>query len=312
MLVAAIVIAVVAFWLTRTYLSSKEDSLRMQLLEEQGEYVSVVVATQPLAPGDIISLDNMAIAKVPATNVSGSAVTPENFHAYEQQVIRQFMTPGEPLLGHFVAGLGIDRFSDLLDKGERAVTLEIDDINSVAGMILPGDFVDIMLVIDEIDLVSAAAGSQDNKNLKPLLQNVRILSVDALSLVSKEQDFIAQNTMTNDSAEYSSVTVGVDFEEATKLVLARDIGDLVFMLRNQEDKGLLKADLLTREDLLNKSGGTSNSYKYYGGSQASGGTINAQLRTVSKAAGAQSQKYIKSLPIYKADKTKESKQVSIR
>ncbi|WMS87249.1 Flp pilus assembly protein CpaB [Pleionea litopenaei] len=272
----AIAIAAVAFWLTTTYLSQKESNLRNQIENEQGEMVPVVVASTDVKPGDVLSGQNMAVAEVPAEFVSGSAVSPQDFGLFEGQVVRHYMTPGEPLLNHYVAGLGIERFSDLLDSGERAVTLEIDNLNSVAGMILPGDFVDIMLVAD--DESNSLDPNAMVRNLKPLLQKVRILAVDALSLVSKEQDFVTFNNGA-DSLSYSSVTVGVSFDDAAKLILARDVGDIVFMLRNKEDINLLKADLVTKQDLMGAGSGASQTYKFFGGSQAANGVITPTTKT---------------------------------
>jgi len=306
LLVVSLVIAGVAFWLTKTYLSSQENKLRQQLLDQQGAYANVVVASKDIIPGDVISLENMAVAQVPISNLSSSAVMPEQFGGFEGQVVRNYMSTGEPLLNHFVAGIGIERFSDLLDDGERAVTLEIDDINSVSGMLLPGDFVDIMMLLEEESDTQELAGN-DNKNLKPLLQKVRILAVDALSLVSKEQDFIAQHSGYDDSMQYSSVTVGVGFDDAAKLILARDIGDLVFMLRNKEDRAHLKSDLLTKEDLLHQNNSNSKSYKYYSSAKPAGSS-----RIVSSAKFLDSQRTIKSQPVLKEFKANKDEQVSTR
>lgn len=306
LLIFSLAIAGVAFWLSKSYLSSQENKMRQQLLEQQGSYANIVVATKEMVPGDIISLENMAIAQVPVNNLSASAVPPEQFASFEGQVVRNYMSAGEPLLNHFVAGIGIERFSDLLDKGERAVTIEIDDINSVSGMLLPGDFVDIMMLLEE-DATSPDLMVQENKNLKPLLQKVRILAVDALSLVSKDQDFIAQHSGFDDSMQYSSVTVGVGFDDAAKLILARDIGDLVFMLRNKTDSEQLNSDLLTREDLLHQNNSNSKSYKFYSSTQPGGSS-----KIVSSVKFIDSQRAVKSQRIIKELKANKDEQVSTR
>ncbi len=293
LLLIALVIAAGAFWLATRYLTNKEGLLREQIIGEKAVTSSYVVASVDLLPGDIIGPENMAVAKIVSDNISAFAITPDIFDDYDGQVIKYPMSAGEPLLSHFVAGQGIERFSDLLEKNERAITLEIDNLSSASGMLVAGDYVDLMLVmdVDDDDNVNA------EKNLRPLMQNVRVLAVDALPLVSKQQDFVALNTAVQG---YSSVTVGLKFSDASKLVLARDVGDIVFMLRNKDDHHLHDASLITQLD-LNKSTTASKSYQYYSSSNSKQGVIAPALKSVNSNTRMDSSKMIYSLSKSKKD-----------
>jgi pilus assembly protein CpaB len=272
LLMVALVVSGLAFWLAINYLTAKEGSLRDEILNEITEKANIIVAASDLMPGDIISLDTMALAEVDKSNLSTFALSPENFAEIEGYVIAYPMSAGEPLLSHAIVGEGIERFSDLLDNDERAITLEIDSLNSAAGMLVAGDFVDLMFLMEN-------SGSDENDgatNLRPLLQNVRILAIDNLPLRAKEQEFV--NPYNQDSAmQYSNVTVGVEFEDASKLILARDIGDIIFMLRNKNDDGLHDAELITHLD-LNTSVKTERSYQFF--SSQSGGEVTAKIRKI--------------------------------
>lgn len=287
LLLVALVISGLAFWLAINYLTAKEGSLREEILSEKKQKIRVIVASIDLMPGDVISLETMALAFVDNENLSTFVVGPENFASIEGSIIRYPMSAGEPLLSHAVAGEGIERFSDLLDINERAITLEIDSLNSAAGMLVAGDFVDLMFLIEAGDDSSV----DENKNLRPLLQNVRILAVDAFSLRSKKQDFVIVGN--NAEMQYSYVTVGVNFDDASKLVLARDIGEIVFMLRNKADDNFHDNEMITQLDL----GGVSsieNSYQFFSSNTS---PVAPQLRKIIEPVKLKLAQYLISMPI---------------
>lgn len=268
MLTIAVLVAIAAFWLSNNYLKNKEEILKSQIVQEEAETVSVVVASRPVQIGEIISSDNMAVADMPAAFASASAVAPGDFDYYNGQVVKHDMSPGEPLLTHYVSGLGIESFSDLLGEGERAVTLQIDEINSVSGMTLPGDIVDLMLVTE----VEPEGESTDKiTQIQPLLQSVRILAVDDISLVSPTQDFVLHG-VGKGSLEYSSITVGVKYQDAAKLVLAKEVGEIAFMLRNRSDEQRLAKTMFDSKQLASEVN-SEGQYQLYTLSSTSDGGL---------------------------------------
>lgn len=268
MLTIAVLVAIAAFWLSNNYLKNKEEILKNQIIQEEADTVSVVVASRSIQMGEIISSENMAVADMPAAFTSASAVAPGDFDYYNGQVVKHNMSPGEPLLTHYVSGLGIESFSDLLSEGERAVTLQIDEINSVSGMTLPGDIVDLMLVTED---ESEAAGSDKITQIQPLLQSVRILAVDDISLVSPTQDFVLHG-VGKGSLEYSSITVGVKYQDAAKLILAKEVGEIAFMLRNRTDGQRLSKMRFDSKQLATEAS-TTGQYQLYTLSSASDGSL---------------------------------------
>jgi len=287
LLFIALAIAGAAFWLAINYLTAKEGSLREEILSQKVQKVQIIVASQDLLPGDLVNLSTMAIAFADSANLSGFSIRPQEFASIEGSIIRYPMTAGEPLLSHFIAGDGIERFSDLLEHNERAVTLEIDSLNSAAGMMVAGDFVDVMLLMSEND-----SGANEEKNLRPLLQKVRVLSVDAYPLRSKKQDF-SLNVIGGELIQYSNITIAAKFDDASKLILARDLGDLVFMLRNKSDTKFHDASLITKFD-LEEGSNSSLSYQYYA---ATSGEIKPLTKTIVSGTDINRKKRVFSIPI---------------
>ncbi|SDD69290.1 Flp pilus assembly protein CpaB [Aquimonas voraii] len=277
LLVAALALGVVAFFASNWYLSNKERALTDELLAQREGRRQVVVAKADLQPGVAVSGENMALAMVPDTHLSANAVTPEQFDAVANRVLVAPMSRGEPLLMHFVAGEFAERFSDLLLEGERAVTLPVDDLKSSEGMLEHGDRVDLLLLAEQEGGERSGGGGQ---SLYPLVENVRLLATGTSALATREADFGLQPEEGYAESTYSTVTVGVNAEQAAQLMLAKDMGTVVVLLRNRRDESPLEAESLSAETLL---GGTrpGQSYSYIAGSNAEGGSLRPVVKQVS-------------------------------
>lgn len=276
LLAAALLLGVVAFFASSWYLSNKERALTDELLAQQEGRVAVVVATMDLQPGVPVSGDNMAIANVPASHLSANAVTPEQFDQVAERVLVAPMSRGEPLLVHFVAGEFAERFSDLLVEGERAVTLPVDDLKSHDGMLAHGDRVDLLLLAERREM---SRGGGPSQSLHPLVENVRVLATGRSALATREADFSLQQDDAFTDQNYSTLTVGVSAEQAAQLLLAKDMGNVVVLLRNRRDENPLDAESLSAENLLSGAR-PGQSYTYIAGSSVEVGGLRPQLMQV--------------------------------
>lgn len=265
----ALVAGGAAFWLSHDYLNNQEASLRERLLGGSSEMRQVVVAMAPVRAGDVIGPHNMAMAEVGRKHLSAASVTPDFFHLYEGQIVRHDMSPGEPLLDHFVAGDAISRFSELLGNGERAVTVQVGELTSSAGMLTTGDYVDLFLMTSEPKLTG---GPQNEKSLLLLRERVRILSVGQDSLRSREQDFTIPEQGLD---RYATVTIGVPREDAARIALAEQLGDMVFMLRGPNDKLIHGDELLSQSSLWQQLAQTRGTQYFTNATNSSGALIPA-------------------------------------
>ncbi len=306
MLGIAILIGIGAFYLTSKYLVNKEAALRDSLLgKDAGAMVRVVVATTNLAPGDVVGPENMAVVELLGEHVSQFAVTPDIFGDFQGHVLERPMSKGEPLLAHFMAGRVVARFSELIEVGERAVTIEIDELATDAYMLTAGDFVDIFLLMDlprpqVPGSVSVGGGSSStDKILMPLLQKVKIIALGPRSLRSKEQDFIRPRASDDDG--YGSVTVAVRVMDAAKLEMARVTGEFVFMLRNSEDKESKSIKAINQGILasLGLSNSATGFYAYYAASRVASGSLVPLHQQIGSAViqANQDRAFMKSVPL---------------
>ncbi len=177
---------------------------------------TVVVANQPLRFGRLIESSSLRVI------AWSSATIPEGAFRNIEELIGDKEKPryvvgaiaqDEPILSTKITGPGQRAsLSALLTEGMKAVSIRVDDVLGVAGFVLPGDRVDIMLTRRPRD----AEAFTDI-----LLQGVRVLAIDQLADDQADKPNVVR-----------TVTMEVSTEEAQKLTLAANVGTLSLALRN--------------------------------------------------------------------------------
>src|SRR5262249_45355490 len=86
---------------------------------------------------------------------------------------------GEPVLRSKVTGAGQRAsLAAVLEEGKRAVTVRVDNVRGVAGFVLPGDFVDIVMIADEVS-------NKRQSYSDILLEHVKVLAIDQIQIASE-------------------------------------------------------------------------------------------------------------------------------
>jgi pilus assembly protein CpaB len=150
-------------------------------------------------------------------------------------VVKTSILRGEPVLEAKLAPVGTKGgLSAVIADGKRAITVKVNEVIGVAGFALPGNYVDVMVSTQE-----DGQGNDSKQISKIVLEHMLVLAV-------------AQEASRDDTKPkvVNAVTLEVTPEEAEKLDLARSVGTLSLVLRNQVDKdpvqtaGMRKAELL--------------------------------------------------------------------
>jgi pilus assembly protein CpaB len=126
--------------------------------------------------------------------------------------------------------------SAVIAEGKRAMTVRVNDVVGVAGFALPGNYVDVMVNAQQD---RGSRGEMANQVSMTVLEHVLVLAV-------------AQESGRDDTKPkvVSAVTLELSPEDAEKLDLARSVGTLSLVLRNQLDKQTVATSGITREQLL--------------------------------------------------------------
>ena len=130
--------------------------------------------------------------------------------------------------------------------GFRAVSLRTNDEIAVSNFVLPGDHVDIDLVVRE-NVLPKQNDSQEHADGNPseartLLQDVTVLTVgDTLSAAAPVANGAEQTTGRKSDPPHS-VTLALTPDQASQLMLARSLGTLYLTLRNPSDLEVISSD----------------------------------------------------------------------
>lgn len=271
MLIVALILGGATFFLTQTYLENKEKEIQGAYAPDVAKTTQVLVAIGNINKGDILKGPMVAPVEYPSEFVSDGAITPATAARYFGQVSNIPMKRGQVIYSSNLGGDAVDRFSDLLKDGGTAVTLEVDAKKSNSHMLIPGDFVDILVLAEKskitpLSFEDIAKGKNQGKSkmLVPLLAKIKVLSVDRNPLVAEDEEYRIPVDKEGKIPTYSYVTVGVPINDATKLALAQDLGDIVFFLRNSKDRRQVKVRTLDGLfAVYNKAKKPKDSYEYY-------------------------------------------------
>jgi len=146
-----------------------------------GETKSVVVASQDIAAGTRIT-EGMVRVK----NVSADAVVPQALTSTDTVVggVARFpITADEQILENRVAAGGITvpkgekvPLAYIVPEGKRAISIKVEQVISAGGLVLPGDFVDVIMVADIKSNLPPPLN--ESKLVMTILQNLEVLAVD--------------------------------------------------------------------------------------------------------------------------------------
>jgi pilus assembly protein CpaB len=201
------------------------------------ETVPVVVAAAEIPRGTTLTDDLVKTRFFPKGMVpSGSMTRAEDIVG---RVASTVLVKDETILDGKLAPRGAGRgMAALTQKGMRAVTILTPNVASgVAGFILPGDRVDVLLTVKGQGFNDPTGGGITTR----LLQNVEVVAVD--------QRLAAPSENKVDPNQLRSVTLLVPAKQDTMLALAQTMGTLHLALRNAEDGADANTQPVTLKDL---------------------------------------------------------------
>jgi pilus assembly protein CpaB len=195
----------------------------------------IVVAAVDVELGGRLTPEMLRMVQWPAGSVPPGSF--DKMAALDGRVVKTTLVRGEPVLEAKLAPVGTKGgLSAVVQEGKRAMTVRVNDVVGVAGFALPGNFVDIMVNTQD---EGAARNNKDKSISKIVLERILVLAV-------------AQEASRDETKPrvVNAVTLEVTPEEAEKLDLARSVGTLSLVLRNQIDPDSGETDGATKASLL--------------------------------------------------------------
>jgi pilus assembly protein CpaB len=174
----------------------------------------VVVAAKDIPLGTPLSASALKVVDWPEANALLGSF--QQIDALEGRVVKTTLVTGEPVIEAKLAPRGASGgLAASITAGRRAITVKVNEVVGVAGFALPGNYVDVLVNMKE---------GQERPVSKIVLERILVLA-------------IAQEASRDDSKPkvVNAVTLEVTPEQAERLDLARSIGTLSLVLRNQVD-----------------------------------------------------------------------------
>lgn len=276
-LVIAVFVAAVAAFMVLKLSGKKEPSPRMtaqtQPVQVQPraapkiETVDVYVAANFIPIGTVIEpgmldsqpwpkhllLKEFVVGREKGEKLKGM-VTRAPFQPREPIIMSKVVNPDDP---NFLAGT--------LPRGMRVATLKTNEIDGVAGFVFPGDRVDVLVTHDVLkegadpEEVKEARSAKNymEQVTETLLYNIRVLAVDQRAAATSGRD--------GGIIIPRSVSLELKPEDAQRLKLAQEIGEVSLALRSIKDKDTIETVAISRQSALSQFEGSTSKPKKIGG-----------------------------------------------
>lgn len=215
MIAFAVLFGLIAVFLAQTWLNNQAEA-RLRSLEAQRKAApaahTIVVASKPLRFGDELSSRSLREVPWPDDALPAGAFVSVADLTASKRVVLMPIDANEAILAAKITGPGQRAtLSAMLRDGMKAVTIRVNDVEGVAGFVLPGDHVDVVLT---------RQADKDNGTNDVVIKNARVLAVDQLADARAEKPSVVK-----------AVTLEVDVTDGQKLALASTVGTLSLLLR---------------------------------------------------------------------------------
>lgn len=226
MIALAVVVAMAAVVVAARWITS-----------QTGGTNKVALALVDIGLGARLTPEMVRMVDWPASALPPGAMT--DVKLVDGRVARTSMQRGEPIMEGKLAPPGTKGgLSAVVADGKRAMTVRVNDVVGVAGFALPGTFVDIL--VNTQDEGAKSNSSKDHSISKIVLERIMVLAVAQESSRDETKPKVV-----------NAVTLELSPDQAELLDLARSVGTLSLVLRNQVDPKPVTTAGATKSLLLN-------------------------------------------------------------
>lgn len=214
-LLLAIIFGVMAAFAVYKYLNNVKAAY-----VKQGNFVEVAVAAQYIPPKTQLNPQMFTMQEIPSKYVNDDAeVDPQ---ALTGKLAKTPIFKGEQILRSKMAGDNdaSEGLAFIIPEGQRAMTVAVNEVSGIAGLIKPGDRVDVLVTFD----------ANDQTMTSLILQNVKVLATD------KQMEALVDQA--SQGKIYQTVTMQVTPQQAQPLALASEQGSIRLMMRSPADQGV--------------------------------------------------------------------------
>lgn len=223
-LIAALALGLLTAFLTYSLLGGKMSASN-----------DIVIAKDVIQPGIPIKPEQLSKISWAAAQLPQGAFT--DFALVSGRISRRTIAAGELVLEQQLARPDAKGgMSAMITPGMRAISVRVDEVVGVAGFALPGAYVDVMVSVKD---------NQSQAFSKIVLERVKVLAAEQETSADPAKPKVVR-----------AVTLELSPQDSEKLDLARAIGTLSLVLRNEFDTNTGASSGARMSDLLAKTSGS--------------------------------------------------------
>ena len=230
---AALLLAAVGLgFLAWAGLNARNAAQQAQV-QQQGPIVAtenVVAAAHALPAGTLARDSDFTEVRLPVAQVPADAirVTKDAIVNLRGALIRKYVDAGTPLSPNDILRPRDRGFlAAVLSQGMRAVSIAVDAVTGVSGLIWPGGHVDVLLTQH---MNVAGAPLAESVFSETVLRNVRVIAIDQ-KIVQGATGNAATAAASAGAQVYRTVTLEVSPPQAEKIAVAERLGALSLAMR---------------------------------------------------------------------------------
>ncbi|MEO8593087.1 MAG: Flp pilus assembly protein CpaB [Candidatus Solibacter sp.] len=179
--------------------------------------LKMVVAAHDMPIGTLLKKSDLKLVNYPENQVPKGSIFQTG--VAENHVLLVGVTNNEPVLQSRLSDMTtVEGVASTIERGYRAVSVQITDVSGVAGLVQPGSHVDVIFT---------RPGSMAEATSSTILQNVKVISTGRTVAVGQTLDPRAPKSPT--------ITLVLRPDDAQKLELAKSQGKIGLSLRNPLD-----------------------------------------------------------------------------
>lgn len=238
-LIAGVVLALLAGAMTLMYLDQQkkiiQEEKRRELADIQANQAAVLVSKQDIPEGAVIEPEMLDTAVVPNKFIQPQAVT--SLDRIAGMITIAPISKGEQIsLSKLTSSkkAGGGDLSGVTPSGKRAISIVVDNIASLSGMIKPGDYVDVLATI-QVPEKGADGQVTAQMAVIPLFQNVLVLAVgsDTGGMLTASSSRYAEKSSSGN--ENTLITLALGPQEANLIAFVQEQGKVRLIMRSPAD-----------------------------------------------------------------------------
>jgi pilus assembly protein CpaB len=257
-LITGVILGILAIVMIKVYLDQQQqaaqEKAKAAIANMQSNQTAVLLASQDIPQGTVIEAQMLKTSIVPNKFVQPQAVT--SLDRISGMVTVAPISQGEQislskLINAKQAGIGRD-LAGLTPSGKRAISIAVDNMAILAGLVKPGDYVDVLSII-QIPYQSADGRANSQTAAVPLFQNILVLAVGQNTGVSVSMPagrYAEKAPESSGSSGNTLVTLALSPQEANLVAFVQEQGKLRLVMRSPADAKIEPVTLATWDSFI--------------------------------------------------------------